>query len=170
MRVPVAAPGEARREHRLTERLERARHVDPLAARLYETLGAAVAKADLEVRDAQRLVDRRVQRHRHDHGASLVDRRRAQEAHVYSAADGVRLVLRAAVSAGQMLRDVRTLLARRQPALVYLVALAVAGTAADVLVAAARDRLSSFSAFARVEFDDSCCGVRSGRWKTRRSR
>lgn len=52
-----------------------------------------------------------------------------------------------------MLRDVRTLLARRQPALVYLVALAVAGTAADVLVAAARDRLSSFSAFARVEFD-----------------
>ena len=52
-----------------------------------------------------------------------------------------------------MLRDVRTLLARRQPALVYLIALAVAGTAADVLVAAARDRLSSFSAFARVEFD-----------------
>ena len=52
-----------------------------------------------------------------------------------------------------MLRDVRTLLARRQAALVYLVALALAGTAADVLVAAARARLSSFSAFARVEFD-----------------
>ena len=67
---------EAGREHRLTERLERARHVDALSARLHETLGAAVAEADLEVRDAQRLVDRRVQRHRHDHGASLVDRRR----------------------------------------------------------------------------------------------
>jgi hypothetical protein len=52
-----------------------------------------------------------------------------------------------------MLRDVRTLLARRQPALVYLIALAVAGAALDLLVAAARDRLSSFSAFARVEFD-----------------
>jgi hypothetical protein len=52
-----------------------------------------------------------------------------------------------------MLRDVRTLLARRQPALGYLIALGVAGTGLDVVVDAARDRLSSFSAFARVEFD-----------------
>jgi hypothetical protein len=55
---------------------------------------------------------------------------------------------------GQMVRDVRTLLARRQPALVYLIALAVLGVATDLLVAAAAHQLPSFSRFSRHEFVD----------------
>jgi hypothetical protein len=55
---------------------------------------------------------------------------------------------------GQLVRDVRTLLARRQPALVYLVALAFAGTAIDLLVSEAGNQVSSFSSFSRHEFDE----------------
>ncbi|MEO9174822.1 MAG: hypothetical protein ABI317_04845 [Gaiellales bacterium] len=54
---------------------------------------------------------------------------------------------------GQLVRDVRTLLARRQPVLGYLVALAFASTALDLLTAEAADQLSSFSRFSRHEFD-----------------
>jgi hypothetical protein len=57
------------------------------------------------------------------------------------------------MSAGQMWRDVRTLLVRRQPALGYLIALAAAGVGLDLAVAAVRDAFHSFSSFSRVEFD-----------------
>jgi hypothetical protein len=53
-----------------------------------------------------------------------------------------------------MWRDVRTLLAHRQPALGYLVAIAAVSTALDLVAAALRHRFHSFSAFARVEFDN----------------
>ncbi len=55
---------------------------------------------------------------------------------------------------GQLVRDVRTLLARRQPALGYLVVLSFAGVGIDLLIAQAGDQLSSFSAFSRREFDE----------------
>jgi hypothetical protein len=54
---------------------------------------------------------------------------------------------------GQLVRDVRTLLARRQPVLGYLIALAFASTGIDLLVAEAADQVSSFSRFSRHEFD-----------------
>jgi hypothetical protein len=53
-----------------------------------------------------------------------------------------------------MWRDVRTLLARRQPALGYLVAIAAVGAALDLAAAALRHQFHSFSAFSRVEFDN----------------
>jgi hypothetical protein len=55
---------------------------------------------------------------------------------------------------GQLVRDVRTLLARRQPTLGYLVVLAFLGVGIDLLIAEAGDQLSSFSAFSRREFDE----------------
>jgi hypothetical protein len=55
---------------------------------------------------------------------------------------------------GQLVRDVRTLLARRQPTLVYLIVLAFVGVGIDLLVAQAGDQLSSFSSFSRREFDE----------------
>lgn len=58
------------------------------------------------------------------------------------------------MSAGPILREVRTLLARRQPALAYLIAISVVGTAFDAGVAALRHQFHSFSAFSRVEFDN----------------
>jgi hypothetical protein len=54
---------------------------------------------------------------------------------------------------GQLVRDVRTLLARRQPVLGYLIVLAFASTGIDLLVAEAADQVSSFSRFSRHEFD-----------------
>jgi hypothetical protein len=45
---------------------------------------------------------------------------------------------------GQLVRDVRTLLARRQPTLGYLVVLAFLGVGIDLLIAEAGDQLSSF--------------------------
>jgi hypothetical protein len=57
------------------------------------------------------------------------------------------------VSAGQLWREVRTLLATRQLALGYLIALAALGTALDLAASAVRHRFHSFSAFARAEFD-----------------
>jgi hypothetical protein len=53
-----------------------------------------------------------------------------------------------------MLRDVRTLLARRQPALGYLVAIAAFGAGLDLADAALRHQFHSFSHFSRVEFDN----------------
>ncbi len=53
-----------------------------------------------------------------------------------------------------MLREVRTLLARRQPALGYLIAIAAIGAALDLADAALRHQLHSFSHFSRVEFDN----------------
>jgi hypothetical protein len=58
------------------------------------------------------------------------------------------------MSAGQMLRQVRMLLARRQPALGYLVAIAAVGAALDLADAALRHQFHSFSSFSRVEFDN----------------
>jgi hypothetical protein len=58
------------------------------------------------------------------------------------------------MSAGQMLRQVRSLLARRQPALGYLVVIAAAGAALDLADAALRHQFHSFSSFSRVEFDN----------------
>lgn len=55
--------------------------------------------------------------------------------------------------AGPFWRALRTLLAHRQPALVYLIALAAIGGALDLAVAAARHRFGSFSSFSRAEFD-----------------
>ena len=52
-----------------------------------------------------------------------------------------------------MLREVRALLAHRQPALVYLVGLAVVGTGLDLAVVASRHLFHSFSSFSRLEFD-----------------
>jgi hypothetical protein len=57
------------------------------------------------------------------------------------------------VSAGRIWREVRTLLATRQLALGYLIALAALGTALDLGASAVRHRFHSFSAFARAEFD-----------------
>lgn len=54
---------------------------------------------------------------------------------------------------GQSWRVVRSLLAHRQPATGYMVALAFLGAAIDLAVAAAGDQLSSFSRFSRREFD-----------------
>jgi hypothetical protein len=54
---------------------------------------------------------------------------------------------------GQLVRDVRTLLAHRQPTLVYLVVLSFLGVGIDLLIAEAGSQLSSFSAFSRREFD-----------------
>lgn len=53
-----------------------------------------------------------------------------------------------------MLRQVRMLLARRQPALGYLVAIAALGTALDLGDSALRHQFHSFSSFSRVEFDN----------------
>jgi hypothetical protein len=53
-----------------------------------------------------------------------------------------------------MLREVRTLLARRQPALGYLVAISAVGAGLDLADAALRHQLHSFSHFSRVEFDN----------------
>jgi hypothetical protein len=53
---------------------------------------------------------------------------------------------------GQLVRDVRTLLARRQPTLGYLVVLSFLGVGIDLLTAEASDQLSSFSDFSRREF------------------
>lgn len=58
------------------------------------------------------------------------------------------------MSAGHFWRDVRTLLAHRQPVLAYLVAIAAAGTAVDLAAAGLRHQLHSFSGFARLEFDN----------------
>jgi hypothetical protein len=58
------------------------------------------------------------------------------------------------MSAGQMLRQVRMLLARRQPALGYLVAIAAVGTALDLADSAVRHQFHSFSSFSRLEFDN----------------
>jgi hypothetical protein len=55
---------------------------------------------------------------------------------------------------GQLVRDVRTLLARRQATLGYLVVLSFLGVGIDVLIAETSDQMSSFSAFSRREFDD----------------
>jgi hypothetical protein len=79
---------------------------------------------------------------------------RTREARLYSATDGARPVPSAFVSAGPILREVRTLLARRQPALAYLIGISVVGTAFDAGVAALRHQFHSFSAFSRVEFDN----------------
>ena len=68
----VAGPstGEPRRDDGLAERPQRARDVDALAARLQVAGRATVPAADLEVRDAQGLVDRCVERDRQKHGKS----------------------------------------------------------------------------------------------------
>ena len=70
MRVPVGAAGEPGGDHRLAERLERARDVDALAAGHRRLLDGAVAAAEPEVRHRQRLVDRGVERDGDDHDAS----------------------------------------------------------------------------------------------------
>jgi hypothetical protein len=57
------------------------------------------------------------------------------------------------VSAGPFWRAVWTLLARRQPALGYLIALSAVGTGLDLAVVTVRHAFRSFSAFSRVEFD-----------------
>ena len=57
------------------------------------------------------------------------------------------------MSAGQTLREVRSLLAHRQPALGYLIAIAGIEALLDLAIAASRDRVSSFSSFSREEFD-----------------
>ena len=64
------AAREAGRDHGLPERLEHARDVDALAARHLGLLDRAVAAAEAEVRDRERLVDRRVERDGDDHAAS----------------------------------------------------------------------------------------------------
>jgi hypothetical protein len=53
-----------------------------------------------------------------------------------------------------MLREMRTLLARRQPALGYLVAISALGAGLDLADAALRHQFHSFSHFSRVEFDN----------------
>ena len=55
------------RDHRLPERLQRAREVDALAAGHRALLRRAMASADLEVGNGERLVDRRVQGDGDDH-------------------------------------------------------------------------------------------------------
>ena len=54
-------------DHRLAQRLQGPCHVHPLAARHRRLLHRAVAAAQAEVRDGERLVDRRVERDRDDH-------------------------------------------------------------------------------------------------------
>src|SRR4051812_11978685 len=70
------AAREAGGDHRLAERLERARDVDALAARHRALLDRPVAAAEAEVGHAERPVDRRVQRDGDDHAASVPLRRR----------------------------------------------------------------------------------------------
>ena len=65
-----AAARQAGGDDRLAERLQRARHVDALAARQAQRRVGAVAPAQLEVRHAHRAVERRVERDRDDHGTS----------------------------------------------------------------------------------------------------
>src|SRR5204863_8762125 len=67
---------EARRDHRLAERLQRPRHVDALAAGHGALLDRAVTAPEAEVRHGERPVDRRVQRDGDDHAASVPLRRR----------------------------------------------------------------------------------------------
>jgi hypothetical protein len=57
------------------------------------------------------------------------------------------------MSAGQTLREVRALLAHRQPVLGYLIVLATIEAALDLAVLASRHRFDSFSEFSRREFD-----------------
>ena len=71
MRVPVGAAGEAGRDHRLAERLERARDVDPLAARHGGLLDRAMATPEPEVGHREGLVDRRVEGDGDDHAIPL---------------------------------------------------------------------------------------------------
>ena len=71
MRVPVGAAGEARRDHRLAERLERARDVDPLAARHGGLLDRAMSAPKPEVGHREGLVDRRVEGDGDDHAIPL---------------------------------------------------------------------------------------------------
>ena len=70
MRVPVRPPARPGRDHRDLEDLERARDVDALAAGEGEHVARAVAEADLEHRNRERAVERRVRRHRDDHVTS----------------------------------------------------------------------------------------------------
>src|SRR6202035_1497041 len=63
--------GEAGRDHRLAEALQRARDVDSLAARHRALFDGAMASPEPEVRHGERLVDRRVEGDRDDHPASV---------------------------------------------------------------------------------------------------
>ena len=65
------AAGEAGRDDRDVQPLERARDVDPLAAGERQARARAVAVAELEVRHGQRAVERRVHRDGDDHRAPL---------------------------------------------------------------------------------------------------
>ena len=61
------APGEAGRDHRHTQVLQRAGDVDPLAAGERQAGARAVALAELEVRHGQRAIDGGVERDGDDH-------------------------------------------------------------------------------------------------------
>ncbi len=74
MRVPVGPAGDARRDHRLAERLQRARDVHALAARHRGLLDGPMAASDAEVRHRQRLVDRCIERDGDDHPFPLLRR------------------------------------------------------------------------------------------------
>jgi hypothetical protein len=74
MCVPVAPPAKPVGDHRLAERLQRARDVHALAARHRALLDRAVTPPKPEVRHRQRLVDRRVERDRDDHPATAAPR------------------------------------------------------------------------------------------------
>ena len=69
MRVPVRAAREPGRDDRDVEPLERARDVDPLAAREREDVARAVALTELQRRDGERAVERGVEGDGDDHGA-----------------------------------------------------------------------------------------------------
>src|ERR1700682_372631 len=77
MRTSGAA-GEAGRDHRLAELLQRPRDVDALAAGHRPLLDGAMAPPKPEVRHRERLVDRRVERDRNDHLGSVPTFQRAQ--------------------------------------------------------------------------------------------
>ena len=70
MRVPLRAAGQAGRDDRLLEALERAGDVDALAPGLDSPLLAPMPLAELEVRDVEGLVDRGVRRDGDEHAAS----------------------------------------------------------------------------------------------------
>ena len=68
--VARSTAGEPGGDDGLTERSQRARDVDALAAGLQISRRAAMTAADLQIRDAKGLVDRGVERDRQEHVAS----------------------------------------------------------------------------------------------------
>ena len=64
---PRSSPGEACRDNRNIQPLQRARDVDPFPAGKRETRACAMAMPRLEVWNRERAVDRSVERHGDDH-------------------------------------------------------------------------------------------------------